>query len=173
MSYYDWLLGASPMHTASSASLTWRASWSIVEYTATHGIPISCAVLITRTAISPLFAIRIFSSRQVAFRAPPHFLDLRAVQATLCFGKLNFWKFGTFPTIKLHCELLIPLTGPMNNPFESKRQKKWFQKKPNKLLIKVNTSYHKWNIEAEEIWIVSKCFVEANHTKKNDKNCNL
>lgn len=28
---YDWLLGASPMQTASSASFTWRASLSMVE----------------------------------------------------------------------------------------------------------------------------------------------
>lgn len=55
----DW---ASPMQTASSASCTCSEFLSAVEYTATHGMPISCAVRITLTAISPRFATRIFSS---------------------------------------------------------------------------------------------------------------
>ena len=44
------------MHTAWSASSTWSASRSAVEYTATASIPSSCSARITRTAISPRFA---------------------------------------------------------------------------------------------------------------------
>src|SRR5690606_19638052 len=68
------------MHTASSASSTKSASWSASEYTATVWMPILRAVLITRQAISPRFAIRIFlnmfgfpplgSERDVAVLAP-------------------------------------------------------------------------------------------------------
>ena len=104
---YDWLLGASPMHTASSASLTWRASLSMVEYTATHGIPNSWAVRITRTAISPLFAIRILSPLQVAWRAP-QWRVWRCLRTWLtwptCLGNLTLFA----PAKKLHCELLVP-----------------------------------------------------------------
>src|SRR5690606_23358642 len=57
---YESLLGGGPIHTASSANLTCRLSASAVEYTATVLIPISLQVLITRKAISPLFAINIF-----------------------------------------------------------------------------------------------------------------
>src|SRR5258705_8505419 len=46
--------------TASSAISTWSASRSASEYTATVLIPMLRAVLITRQAISPRFAIRIF-----------------------------------------------------------------------------------------------------------------
>ena len=48
------------MHTASSAKRTWRLSASAVEYTATVLMPISLQVRITRRAISPRLAIRIF-----------------------------------------------------------------------------------------------------------------
>src|SRR5262245_10069068 len=44
------------MQTARSASSTWSASRSAVEYTATASIPSSCRARITRTAISPRFA---------------------------------------------------------------------------------------------------------------------
>jgi hypothetical protein len=47
------------MLTASSASLTWRASLSASEYTATVLMPILRAVAMTRQAISPRLAIRI------------------------------------------------------------------------------------------------------------------
>src|SRR5690606_32384073 len=57
---YDCLLGAGPMHTASSASSTCSAPASASEYTATVAMPMRRAVLITLQAISPLFAIRIF-----------------------------------------------------------------------------------------------------------------
>ena len=104
---YDWLLGASPMQTASSANLTWSESLSMVEYTATQGIPNSRAVRITRTAISPLFAIRILSPLQVAWRAP-QWRVWRCLRTWLtwptCLG--NFTLF--VPAKKLHCELLIP-----------------------------------------------------------------
>src|SRR6478752_5048614 len=59
---YDSRLGAGPMKTASSASSTWRASRSASEYTATVLMPIILAVLMTRQAISPRLAIRIFSN---------------------------------------------------------------------------------------------------------------
>jgi hypothetical protein len=39
---------------------TWRASRSASEYTATVAMPIFLAVLMTRQAISPRLAIRIF-----------------------------------------------------------------------------------------------------------------
>src|SRR4029453_14197869 len=62
------------MATASSASSTWRALASASEYTATVRIPIRCAVFITRQAISPRLAIRIFLNialqRDVAGLAP-------------------------------------------------------------------------------------------------------
>src|SRR5258708_27384337 len=48
------------MRTASSASRTWRALASASEYTATVATPSRLAVLMTRHAISPPFAIRIF-----------------------------------------------------------------------------------------------------------------
>src|SRR5690349_5446333 len=48
------------MRTASSAISTWSASRSASEYTATVLIPMRRAVLVTRQAISPRFAIRIF-----------------------------------------------------------------------------------------------------------------
>ena len=47
------------MCTASSASITWRASRSASEYTATVRMPILRAVLMTRLAISPRLAISI------------------------------------------------------------------------------------------------------------------
>ena len=47
------------MYIASSAIWTCRALRSASEKTATVLIPILCAVLITRHAISPLLAIRI------------------------------------------------------------------------------------------------------------------
>src|SRR5579862_78555 len=46
------------MRTARSASRTWSACSSAVEYTATASIPSSCSARITRTAISPRFATR-------------------------------------------------------------------------------------------------------------------
>src|SRR5262249_36384366 len=48
------------MHTAWSANLTWSASASAVEYTATDARPISRHARITRSAISPRLAIRTF-----------------------------------------------------------------------------------------------------------------
>src|SRR4029077_13077990 len=65
------------MNTDSSASSTWSASRSASEYTATVAMPSRRAVLMTRQAISPRFAIRIFlsmrydrSERNVAVLAP-------------------------------------------------------------------------------------------------------
>src|SRR5690606_31448614 len=55
-------LGAGPMQTDSSAIRTCIASASAVECTATDLIPISRAARITRRAISPRLAIRIFSN---------------------------------------------------------------------------------------------------------------
>src|SRR4051812_32058584 len=54
------------MCTASSASSTWRASRSASEYTATVLMPILRAVWMTRQAISPRLAIRIFSNMAVS-----------------------------------------------------------------------------------------------------------
>src|SRR5215510_7734563 len=48
------------MHTAWSANLTWSASASAVEYTATDASPISRQARITRSAISPRLAISTF-----------------------------------------------------------------------------------------------------------------
>src|SRR5262245_10183615 len=48
------------MHTSSSANLTWSASASAVEWTATVLIPSSLHARMTRSAISPRFAMRIF-----------------------------------------------------------------------------------------------------------------
>src|SRR6266700_4480319 len=63
-SRYDCLGGVGPIITAWSASSTWRASRSASEYTATVWIPIRRAVRITRQAISPRLAIRIFLNTQ-------------------------------------------------------------------------------------------------------------
>src|SRR5215831_2393809 len=49
------------MWTAWSASRTWRAPRSESEYTATVGMPSSRQARMTRTAISPRFAIRSFT----------------------------------------------------------------------------------------------------------------
>src|SRR5690606_16570653 len=66
------------MHTASSASSTCSAPASASEYTATVAMPMRRAVRITRQAISPRLAIRIFlnmpppgrSERNVPVLAP-------------------------------------------------------------------------------------------------------
>src|SRR4051812_5922967 len=81
---YDSRLGAGPMKTASSASSTWSASRSASEYTATVAMPIRFAVLMTRQAISPRFAINIFlniarSQRNVPVLAP-RVVDLLVAQ---------------------------------------------------------------------------------------------
>ena len=60
MDRYDSEDAGSPMHTASSASCTWRQSSSAVEYTATVFSPNSLHALMTRTAISPLLAMSTF-----------------------------------------------------------------------------------------------------------------
>src|SRR5688572_9280494 len=64
------------MRTASSAMRTCSASASASEWTATVAIPILRAVLMTRQAISPRFAIRIFPNIS-ALPTPPA-SDLRA-----------------------------------------------------------------------------------------------
>src|SRR5438309_4093729 len=46
------------MRTARSASRTWSAFSSAVEYTATASTPSSCSARMTRTAISPRLATR-------------------------------------------------------------------------------------------------------------------
>src|SRR3954447_12488669 len=56
------------MQTASSASSTCRAFLSASEYTATVAMPILRAVLMTRHAISPRLAMRIFLNMA---KAPP------------------------------------------------------------------------------------------------------
>src|SRR5690348_6229158 len=48
------------MHTASSANRTWSADASAVEWTATVAMPSSRQARMTRRAISPRLAIRIF-----------------------------------------------------------------------------------------------------------------
>src|SRR5438477_636039 len=60
MCRYDCLAGAGPMHTLSSANLTCSAFESAVECTATDAMPSSRHARITRSAISPRLAIRIF-----------------------------------------------------------------------------------------------------------------
>src|SRR6056297_1822365 len=57
---YDSELGGGPIQTASSAKRTCKLSASAFEYTATVLMPISLHVRITRSAISPLLAMRIF-----------------------------------------------------------------------------------------------------------------
>src|SRR5665213_2565718 len=56
---YDSRAGAGPMHTSSSAKRTWRDSRSASEYPATVCTPSSLQARITRSAISPRFAMRI------------------------------------------------------------------------------------------------------------------
>src|SRR5262245_66050035 len=62
------------MQTASSENFTWRASRSASEKTATVLIPSSLQAQITRRAISPRFAIRIFlniiGTRRAASASP-------------------------------------------------------------------------------------------------------
>ena len=104
MKTHDWLLGASPMQTASSASWTCNACRSIVEWTATHGIPISWAVLITRTAISPRLATRIF------WYVVPRADDL-CCPSLSCFDRtvrsVSRDSYAPLPHRKLLLELLI------------------------------------------------------------------
>ena len=50
------------MQTLSSAKLTWSASLSASENTATVAMPISLQARMIRTAISPRFAINIFEN---------------------------------------------------------------------------------------------------------------
>src|SRR3954470_3116454 len=57
---YDSRAGAGPMHTSSSANRTCSDSRSASEYTATVWMPSSRQARITRSAISPRLAIRIF-----------------------------------------------------------------------------------------------------------------
>src|SRR5436189_1863077 len=57
---YDSMLRGGPMHTASSAKRTCRLWASASEYTATVLTPSSLAAQMTRSAISPRLAIRIF-----------------------------------------------------------------------------------------------------------------
>src|SRR5581483_415152 len=54
------VLRAGPMHTASSANRTWSELRSASEYTATVEMPSSLHAQMTRRAISPRFATRIF-----------------------------------------------------------------------------------------------------------------
>src|SRR6185503_1526706 len=70
------------MHTAWSANLTWSASASAVECTATDSSPISRHARITRSAISPRFAISTFlniASSRNDLEQPLAVLDRRAV----------------------------------------------------------------------------------------------
>src|SRR6516225_2320982 len=60
MCRYDCFAGAGPMHTLSSANLTCSAFESAVECTATDWMPSSRQARMTRSAISPRFAIKIF-----------------------------------------------------------------------------------------------------------------
>src|SRR3569833_2697137 len=69
------------MQTDSSASFTYLASRSASEYTATVLIPISRQARWIRRAISPRFAIRIFSNIWV----------LRGEIALTAFGRCAFW----------------------------------------------------------------------------------
>src|SRR5678815_2369998 len=70
------------MHTAWSANLTWSASASAVECTATDSRPISRHARITRRAISPRFAISTFlniGSSRDDLEQPLTVLDRRAI----------------------------------------------------------------------------------------------
>jgi hypothetical protein len=58
----SWPMGAGPMHTDSSASLTYLASVSASECTTTVLMPSSRQARWMRRAISPRLAIRIFSN---------------------------------------------------------------------------------------------------------------
>jgi hypothetical protein len=64
---YDSLAGAGPMHTDWSASWTGMESRSTVEWTATLAMPISRQARITRSAISPRLATRIFLNIKLRF----------------------------------------------------------------------------------------------------------
>src|ERR1700746_3506912 len=59
---YESREGAGPMHTDSSASITYFASASASEWIATVLMPISRHARWMRRAISPRFAMRIFSN---------------------------------------------------------------------------------------------------------------
>src|SRR5450759_1042941 len=78
------------MQYASSARSTWRAPASASEYTATVFTPRRCAVLITRQAISPRLAIRIFlnifsprRSRWICLRENGTYLSLFSVKNSI------------------------------------------------------------------------------------------
>lgn len=100
------------MQTASSANCTCRACLSMVECTATQGIPISCAVRMTRTAISPLFATSIFSNSQVADRAPLRALDFPLLDTMAQFPPACFRERDPEPVWKLLLLLRTLLATP-------------------------------------------------------------
>src|SRR5690606_23571136 len=75
-SRYDWLEGAGPRQTASSANLTCGASRSASEKTATERMPIFLMVRKILNAISPrlatnIFFICLFYFHRVSFNAVP------------------------------------------------------------------------------------------------------
>lgn len=76
----------------------------------------------TLTAISPLFATRIFSSLQVALRAPPLGLNFRFTCATFVLGVHSFGKLPTLPTMKPHDVALISLAGLTKKPWFEERK---------------------------------------------------
>jgi hypothetical protein len=57
---YESMFRGGPMQIAWSANFTWRLFWSASEYTATVLTPSSLHAQMTRRAISPRLAIRIF-----------------------------------------------------------------------------------------------------------------
>src|SRR5258708_7393897 len=59
---WDWLAGGAPLHSDSSASRTCSESASAVEWIATVAMRISLQARLTRSAISPRFAISSFSN---------------------------------------------------------------------------------------------------------------
>src|SRR5690242_20246413 len=76
MTRYDSRAAGGPMRTASSANRTNGASTSASEYTATVAMPISRHVRMTRSAISPRFAIRTLSIS--VFTSPRYNTHLRS-----------------------------------------------------------------------------------------------
>src|SRR5258706_6269034 len=73
---YEPATAAGPMHTDSSAALTWRESRSASEWTATVATPSSLHAAMMRSAISPRLATRTFLN----IRALPGFAAARSTR---------------------------------------------------------------------------------------------
>src|SRR5688572_1053903 len=91
---YDSRDGGGPMHTSSSAKRTWSDSRSASEYTATVCTPSSRHARITRSAISPRFAINTFLN-MAEDRGPPVGDEIRYGHHPVGSMRNSTWPYST------------------------------------------------------------------------------